>query len=225
VEFKPQKSRQTFFADFDNDDEEEETAAVEEEEPKEEEGYYTKGRGALGYNGEDSKKGSTRTGSGGTVSSGAASREPTVTPQERKERASVSSDSFVPTRSRAAYQQAEVKSPTTSSANSGGTAQKDFSKAKHISSDQYFGKEDAAQNAENRARLGKFEGKRSISSADYYDRDESSMGGGDDASDVARRVFSTATADLGNVKEFAADASKKITDMANNFFSEWSDRY
>jgi len=148
-----------------------------------------------------------------------------MTPKERKERASVSSDSFVPTRSRAAYQQAEAKPVSTSNASSG-SAQKDFSKAKHISSDQFFGKEDSAANAENRARLGKFEGKRSISSADYYDRDESSMGGGDmDASDVARRVLSTATADLGNVKEFASDASKKLSEMANNFFSEWSDRY
>eukprot|EP01119_Soliformovum_irregulare_P001968 TRINITY_DN1193_c0_g1_i1.p1 TRINITY_DN1193_c0_g1~~TRINITY_DN1193_c0_g1_i1.p1 ORF type:complete len:416 (-),score=121.09 TRINITY_DN1193_c0_g1_i1:41-1288(-) len=215
-----------FFADFDADSSDEEPSnGQEEEESKEEEGYYTKRTGSLAYN-SDSSKGSSRTGAGGTVSSGAASREPNFTPAERKERASVSSDSFVPTRSRAAYQQAEKSSTTSSStSSSGASAQKDFSKAKHISSDQFFGKEDAAQNAENRARLSSFEGKRSISSADYYGRDESGMGGGDDAADVARRAFNTATADLGNVKEFAADASKKLSEMANNFFSEWSDRY
>ncbi|CAM0136489.1 unnamed protein product [Umbelopsis sp. WA50703] len=49
-----------------------------------------------------------------------------------------------------------------------------FSNAKSISSDQYFqrGRYDAAQNAENNARLAQFQGSNSISSDQYFGRPE-----------------------------------------------------
>lgn len=202
-----------FFADFDMDSSEEEEEVIEEI-PKEEDRYYTRSS-RLGYSEEDKVLSST--GNVKSVSGGGYSREPTLTPAERKERASVTSDSFVPTRSRAAYQKA-AETPSAS----GGVAQEKYASAKHISSDQFFGRDKAEDDAEKRVRLSKFDGARSISSADYYDRDESEMGPQEfDASDVARRLAWTARNDLSSVK----DSAKKLGEMASNFFSEWNDRY
>ena len=50
-----------------------------------------------------------------------------------------------------------------------------YTKAKSISSDQYFGCENNETSRETKERMAKFGGSASISSAQYFDRDESDM--------------------------------------------------
>jgi len=150
----------------------------------------------------------------------ASSRADTINPEQRKARAAVGSDSFVPNRSKAAIQ-AEKKGVGY------GVAQQNFSKAKSISSTQFFGdQEGGADDAEKKSRLSRFEGQRSISSATYFDRDETGLGPGDDdlsASDIARRLAWTAKNDVGQLKDVLSDGSKKLASAASNFFAELSD--
>jgi len=206
------KLNSDFFADFDVDDEEEPQEVKEEEKPKEDR-YYSKST-RLGYSDD-----------GGPSNAPSSSKQDNsytvVTSQERKERASVSSDSFVPNRTKNMFMD------DTADTKNKGVAQDRFSKAKHISSDQFFNEDKEKEDADKQNRLNRFEGARSISSASYFDRDEEDMNRNDDfnAGDVARRLASTAKTDLSQVKDFATDASRKISDMASSFFSEWSDRY
>jgi len=203
-----------FFADFDMDEKEKEEEEVKEEEKPKEDRYYSKSN-RLGYS-EDGPSGNSTS----NVSSGNPS--PNITSQERKDRASVSSDSFVPTRTKNMFMD------DTSENSTKGIAQEKFAKAKHISSDQFFGK-DKEDESEKQTRLSRFDGARSISSANYFERDEEGLGpsgtGDFNASDLARKLAFRTKTDLSQVKEFASDASRKISDMASNFFSEWSDRY
>lgn len=179
-----------FFADFDLDDEpEEEEVPVKKDEPK----YSNR----LAY----SEDNSSRNASTSSVDS------KTSTPKEKK--ASVGSDSFVPSRSKAAYEKKDTDQGS-------GLAQQNFSKAKSISSKQFFGEEDnSSDRADRQQRLNRFEGARSISSADFYERDESEMGSSS---------FST-RADLSNVKDAVSEGSKKLMKMASNFFSEFNESY
>jgi len=193
-----------FFADF--DDENENDSADEEEEKKEEQGRYSK----FNYSEEDERKKEDRTYS---------KSEPSITPAERAKKASVGSDSFVPTRGK-------MQMNTDKKDNNGtGYAQQNFSKAKSISSTQMFGEgENKVDENERKQRLSKFEGARAISSASYYDRDEESMstGGGADASDIARRLAFTAKNDLSQMKDVVKDGSKKLASLASDWFYEWS---
>ncbi len=74
-------------------------------------------------------------------------------------------DSFVPQRGKAVA----PKEPVV-------VTQSSYSKAKSISSDQYFGNDKKEDEYEKNAKMTKFSGSRAISSADYFERDESSMG-------------------------------------------------
>lgn len=204
------KTEVDFFADFDDDEEVEE----EEEKPKEVSRYSK-----FSYNEDDDRK---RPSSSSAPSSSTQERnysKPDVTPAQRAQKASVGSDSFVPTRSKQALQ-AEKKDM-----GFGYAQDSKYSKAKSISSAQYFG-EDKKADPEEKARLSKYEGARSISSASYYDRDEGGMGQGNaDVGDYARKVAYTAKNDIGQMKDIAADSAKKIANMASNFFSDLSERY
>jgi len=205
------KLNSDFFADFDIDEKEEQEEIKEEEKPKEDR-YYSKST-RLGY----SEEGASSTGSSSTKQDSFSS----VTPQDRKDRASVASDSFVPNRTKNMFMDDMVDNKNK------GIAQDKFSKAKHISSDQFFNQDKEKEDADKQSRLSRFDGARSISSASYFERDEDEMNRNEDfnASDVARRLAYTAKTDLSQVKDFAADTSRKISDMASSFFSEWSDRY
>jgi len=194
-----------FFADFDLDDDDDEKDTDTKEKPKEE-GRYSR----LNYAEDDEnpgpKKNEDRTSS-------------SVTPANRTMKASVASDSFVPTRSKAAI--------TTEKKDTGfGYAQQNFSKAKSISSAQFFGEDDKNQDADRKQRLDRFQSAKAISSADYYERNEEEMGGNTgDASDVARRLAYTAKNDLSQVKDIISNGSKTISTIAAHFFSELSERY
>lgn len=191
-----------FFADFDLDEPEEEQEE-EEEERKEPEARYSS---RLAYS-DDSEK------SDSYQKSNVYSKEP------KEIKVVVGSDSFIPTRSKAAYE----NKPEKKSQGTGGIAQQNFANAKSISSKQFFGEEeDAADQSDKQRRLAKFEGARSISSADYYERDESSSN--TNPSDMARRLAYTAKNDLTSVKEIVTEGGKKLANLASNFFSD-SNRY
>jgi len=197
-----------FFADFDAESDE------EKEEPKEKKDNGKNNKFFYDDEDQDSSSKKEEKGSKGNVTV-------TVTPAQRAQKASVGSDSFVPTRSRVEIQkEKEVKKDL-----GFGYAQQNFSKAKAISSNQFFGEDDKVDDSDKRNRLSKFEGAKSISSAAYYDRDEGNMGPDPDASDIARKLAYTAKNDLGQVKEIVADGTKKLAQMASNFFSELSERY
>jgi len=201
-----------FFSDWDSIEDKSSTAAAaeeeeqEEEKPKEEEkrGYS----GKFAHSDEDSRKTST--------SSSAEHRE------QKVQKASVGSDSFVPTRKKV-----DIEKDTKSKEVGFGFAQQNFSNAKAISSNQFFGDEDAKNDPERKQRITKFEGARAISSADYFDRDESEMGPSQDvsATDLARKLAYTARTDMSNVKEVVSETTSKLKDMASTWFNEISERY
>jgi len=206
-----QKVSNDFFADWDLDEKEEaEEEPEEEEKPKEEErrGYSSK----FSYEDDAPKK-----------SASSSSISSTEHREHKQQKASVGSDSFVPTR----LKKEQEKEKTSDKKEVGyGFAQQNFSKAKAISSNQFFGDEESKNDPERRQRISKFEGARSISSADYFDRDESEMGPQDiSVSDITRKLAYTAKNDLGNVKEVVAETTTKLKDMASNWFNELSERY
>jgi ADP-ribosylation factor GTPase-activating protein 2/3 len=187
-----------FFADFDKDDEEEPEQKQMAEQPRaqqqqqQNEGYYSRGTpsstGGVPYGAsrfaysdeqqQQQKSAFSNGSSSGSSAAGYSSAEP------RQQKVAIGSDSFVPSRSRAAYDAPATTSTSSSSApkksssssDAPGPAQQQFSKAKSISSTQFFGDEEApGDRAERQQRLTQFQGARSISSASYYGRDESQM--------------------------------------------------
>jgi len=105
-------------------------------------------------------------------------------------------------------------------------ARKNFSAAKSISSDQYFGTDKQDSNTQERDyRMSKFAGATAISSAAYFDRDESASVSDMTAGDVARNFAYSAKADLGNISTVVGEGAKKLSAMASSFLSDLQDRY
>jgi len=197
------KLNNDFFADFD---------AEEEEEEETKESFQDKmGSSRLQYSEEDEKT----NGKKNTGSNSSANKEFT---KPSAPKPNIGSDSFVPTRSKA-----QVAKETSVQSSTYGYAQQQFSNSKAISSNQFFG-EDQKTDPERERRLGKFEGARAISSADYFERNEENMGE-TDPSDIARRIAYTAKTDLSHVKEVISDSGRKLSEWGSNFFSELSERY
>jgi len=105
-------------------------------------------------------------------------------------------------------------------------ARRNFSAAKSISSDQYFGTDkQTVDTHEKEMRLSKFQGASAISSADYFDRDESTQIGDMTASDIARKVAYTAKTDLGQLSTVVGEGAKKISAIASGFLTDLQERY
>jgi len=103
-----------------------------------------------------------------------------------------------------------------------GDAQKRFGGAKSISSAQYYGEDKPTNNPETERRLNKFQGSSAISSADFFERDETDEF---TTENLARKLAYTATTDFGQFTNVVVDGGKKITTMASDFFSDLQTRY
>lgn len=90
-------------------------------------------------------------------------------------------------------------------------------KVKAISSDQYFGQDKAKENeVERRELMTRFSGASSISSAQYYNRDEDADAGG---GEMARRMAYNAGSDMESIKDAVYEGSKKLGSFASDLFS------
>jgi len=89
-------------------------------------------------------------------------------------------------------------------------ARKKFGDAKAISSDMYFGQEKQEEyDPEKEARLSRFNNSRSISSADYFERDESNMSTASSMGDAAMRFVENAAQTAGQLFNQAKDAASQ----------------
>eukprot|EP01103_Thecamoeba_quadrilineata_P014264 TRINITY_DN419_c2_g1_i1.p1 TRINITY_DN419_c2_g1~~TRINITY_DN419_c2_g1_i1.p1 ORF type:complete len:442 (-),score=120.86 TRINITY_DN419_c2_g1_i1:162-1487(-) len=150
----------------------------------------------------------------GYISSRLASNDTTINEKERYQSPTMgSSNSKTPNRS---YTPPAVVDQ--------GDAQRRFAGAKSISSAQYFGEDEKKRSdPESQRRLAKFSNASSISSADYFERDETP-----DLTPelLARRLAHTAaTTDISQLRNVVLDSSKKIQDIATDFFNDLQTRY
>jgi len=69
--------------------------------------------------------------------------------------------------------------------------------------------------------LNKFQGSSAISSADFFERDET-----EDltAENLARKLAYTATNDLGQFTNVVVDSGRKITTLATDFFFRFANK-
>ncbi|KAL3677197.1 hypothetical protein R1sor_027145 [Riccia sorocarpa] len=100
-----------------------------------------------------------------------------------------------------------------------GEVQKKFANAKSISSAQMFGDQNKSGDTESQVRLQKFAGSSSISSDDFFDRDED--GGSPSAvdltaSELMSKLSMQASQDMSTLKSLAGETGKKLTSIASN---------
>ncbi|GAM25100.1 hypothetical protein SAMD00019534_082750 [Acytostelium subglobosum LB1] len=105
-------------------------------------------------------------------------------------------------------------------------ARKNFGEAKSISSQHYFGNDQDSNDPDKQVRLSKFAGATSISSAQYYDRNESphslsSYSAGKyipaQATEIASSLYNNiANTDIKSLSSAVLDGSKKLTSMATS---------
>jgi len=103
-----------------------------------------------------------------------------------------------------------VKAGSYEAADESDYARKKFGDAKAISSDMYFGETKQEEyDPEKEARLSRFNNSRSISSADYFERDESNMSTASSVGDVAMRFVESAAQTAGQLLNQAKDAASQ----------------
>ncbi|KAK6140655.1 hypothetical protein DH2020_025604 [Rehmannia glutinosa] len=102
-------------------------------------------------------------------------------------------------------------------------ARKKFSNAKSISSAQFFGVQNKANDLDASASLQKFSGSSSISSADLFGHDSNSAIDVT-ASELINKLSFQAQQDISSLKNIAGETGKKISTLATSFLTDLQDR-
>ncbi|KAK9828959.1 hypothetical protein WJX72_003048 [[Myrmecia] bisecta] len=116
-------------------------------------------------------------------------------------------------------------------------ARKRFGNAKSISSAMFQDDGGAANEYEKDSRLSRFQGATAISSADFYNNGDGSSSGGASrgagsvdsldvsATELMNKLSFQAKQDMQQVKQLASTASRKLTNMAQNFMKDLQGGY
>lgn len=102
-------------------------------------------------------------------------------------------------------------------------ARKKFSNAKSISSAQYFGDQNSANDLNAQVSLQKFSSSSAISSADLFG-DSSDSALDVSASDLINRLSFQAQQDISSLKNIAGETGKKLSSFASAFINDLQDR-
>ncbi|KAJ0982416.1 hypothetical protein J5N97_010671 [Dioscorea zingiberensis] len=103
-------------------------------------------------------------------------------------------------------------------------ARQKFSNAKSISSAQFFGDQDKANDNEAQFSLQNFAGSTSISSADLFGHDTDNSQLDLTAADLINRISFQASHDISSLKNIAGETGKKLTSIASNLINDLQDR-